>query len=170
MGLAYSGGVFQVISLKSDPSRRLLWALTGLGTCVADARHQHLSGLGLLPGCGEKSSSALPRLRVCQGSPEKHSKRMRVCKYYEVCFKESAHTITEAAGSQSCTGAGRLRTRGGPDVAVQIRRYSCWQHALCFRGSQPLALFTPSTDWTWPTPVMEGNLLDFELIQMLISS
>ena len=122
MGLAYSGGVFQVISLKSDPSRRLLWALTGLGTCVADARHQHLSGLGLLPGCGEKSSSALPRLRVCQGSPEKHSKRMRVCKYYEVCFKESAHTITEAAGSQSCTGAGRLRTRGGPDVAVQIRR------------------------------------------------
>lgn len=36
------GEVFQVISLKAEPSRRLLSALDQPGDCVSDACHQHL--------------------------------------------------------------------------------------------------------------------------------
>lgn len=64
-------------------------------------------------------------------------------------FKEWLHTIVATGKSKICTVA------GDPGKGCSLSpKVDCWQNPLF-----PFVLGRPSTDWTRPACIMEGNLL-----------
>ena len=99
----------------------------------------------------------LPDMMPCKGVLVRILQRKRTIK---ICYKELAHTITEADKSQDVQDE---LASWGPRRAQCPSLIAVKQNEICLFLTQErvslFVLFRPSTDWMKPTHLREDNLL-----------